>query len=450
MHTENTVNNVTELNTKQKEALEAMLAGRNVFLTGAGGVGKSVVISEFVNTTDREVVLCAPTGIAATHIEGITVHRLIKPPFGPVAKYTKPVEDNEPMQVVNTIIVDEISMLRSDMFWYLSRTIRHYERQRNCKIQLIVVGDFFQLPPVISKTGDGLAFRKIWNETGSGFAFNSFEWKTWDFHVVCLTEQMRQDNEELIQNLNKMRIGDASCIDFFNTRTAREPNDGITLCPTRACAKEINERAMLELLGHGRNYKAIIEGDFQDEMKPTEDNILLKEGARVMTLRNDTSNRYQNGSLGTVVALNHDSVKIAFDNGVTAVVWYESWQNYDYVVSDEGELEKKEIGGFSQLPIMLAYAITIHKSQGQTFNKVNIKPRCFAPGQLYVACSRVKTLEGLYIDGYIREEYIKVSKEVVGFYDEVLDGVDCDDSQEHYLSDDISNIADCAEGKKIA
>ena len=372
MHTENTVNNVTELNTKQKEALEAMLAGRNVFLTGAGGVGKSVVISEFVNTTDREVVLCAPTGIAATHIEGITVHRLIKPQFGPIAKYTKPVEDNEPMQVVNTIIVDEISMLRSDMFWYLSRTIRHYERQRNCKIQLIVVGDFFQLPPVISKTGEGLAFRKIWNETGSGFAFNSFEWKTWDFHVVCLTEQMRQDNEELIQNLNKMRIGDASCIDFFNTRTAGEPNDGITLCPTRACAKEINERAMLELLGHGRNYKAIIEGDFQDEMKPTEDNILLKEGARVMTLRNDTSNRYQNGSLGTVVALNHDSVKIAFDNGVTAVVWYESWQNYDYVVNDEGELEKKEIGEFSQLPIMLAYAITIHSATCSCLKRASV------------------------------------------------------------------------------
>lgn len=404
------------LNAKQQEALDAMLAGENVFLTGEGGTGKSVVVSEFMKVADREVIQCAPTGIAAIHIGGITVHRLIKPPFGPIAGYIKPAAENELMMAVNTIIVDEVSMLRFDLFKYLIKTIRHYEEIRGRRIQLIVVGDFFQLPPVISNRGDGPALRRLWGDIGKGFPFLAYEWNQCNFHSIILTEQMRQKDGEFIDNLNKLRIGDKSCIDFFNRKTAAEPNDGITLCPSRACAKKINDKRMAELGGEIREYESIVEGDFDDELKPACDVIRLKEGARVMTLRNDKEYRYQNGSLGTVQKMNVDSIVITFDNGNTATVGYYDWQNFDYEVNDKEELEKKEIGSFSQIPVQLAYAITIHKSQGQTYAKANIKPECFAEGQMYVALSRVKTLQGLHIDGEIQESYVKVSEEVIDFY----------------------------------
>ena len=404
------------MNEKQSEALDAMLRGENVFLTGEGGTGKSVVIDEFIRRTDRCVVQCAPTGIAAIHIGGITAHKLLKPPYGPIAPYTKPAKDNALMLTVETIIVDEVSMMRFDLFIFLISTIRYYESLRSCRIQLIVVGDMYQLPPVISNRTDGPALRKMWGDFGKGFPFSTKEWDQCKFHTYVLTEQMRQAERDFITNLGKLRVGDSSCIGYFNDRTLKSPNDGVTLCPNRVCARKINERRLAELPGKEKVYGCLVNGEFDIGIRPAADRITLKAGARVMTLRNDRDGRYQNGSFGTATHLYEDSVTIKFDNGNTANVGYCEWQSYDYEVGDLGQLVKKQVGSFSQIPVQLAYAITIHKSQGQTYEKINVQPNCFAEGQLYVAISRVRSIGGLFIDGEIRGSYVKASDEVAEFY----------------------------------
>ena len=406
-----------ELNTMQRLALKAMIEGRNIFLTGAGGTGKSVVISEFVKNTSKSVVLCAPTGVAANHIGGITIFKLLHPPLGPIASYINPAKWNQILMAADVIIVDETSMVRFDLFKYLIRTVRYYEDLRKCRIQLIVVGDMYQLPPVINDKDDGPALKKLFGNIGRGFAFQTKEWYQCRFMPIILTEQMRQADPVFIDNLNRLRVGDDSCIDYLNQGSAPYRNNGITLCPSRNEAKEINERRLAELVGESRTYDAFIEGVFASHTMPTSDSLELKNGARVMALRNDRDGRYQNGSCGTIIEMLSDSVTIRFDNGNTANVGFCTWENYDYTVNEEGKLRQTVIGSFCQLAVQLAYAITIHKSQGQTFNQINVKPECFAEGQLYVALSRVKSLEGLYIDGEIQKHHIKTCSEVKAFYE---------------------------------
>lgn len=240
-----------KLNSDQRAALVAMERGDNVFITGCGGTGKSVVIREFVEKTEKNVVVCAPTGKAAINVGGITVHKLILPPARLVAPYMTPSDDNELMDAADVIVVDEVSMLRIDTFEYLVRTMRASEERTGRSKQLVVIGDMYQLPPVIT-TSDRELIQTYWGDVGEAFAFRSKEWKDCNFTNIVLRKQMRQSDEEYIHNLELLRMGNTACIDFFNNKTSKHRMDAVLIKIASGQALSICTGSVLYVCGQMR------------------------------------------------------------------------------------------------------------------------------------------------------------------------------------------------------
>ena len=433
-----------DLKPDQKRALAALETGKNVFLTGEAGTGKSFVLKEFMRRNrSKNIIVCAFTGIAAINVGGSTIHRVFKAPLGII----KPGEYNsDPPELIvkaDIIVIDEISMCRIDLFEYVIRTIRAAENKRqyfenqeameNGRIprvlepkQIIVVGDFYQLAPVIGQKNE-TAFYTFWNRDTicDGFAFASPLWYELGFKNVVLKEIVRQSGDtEYIQNLNKVRVGDASGISWFNEHISLIPlQDAIYLCGTNAEADSINEQRSIALPGEAKIYRARSSGTVGDGDKMTSDELALKVGMQVMTLINETNRQYQNGSIGKIVALGDDHVDVKFDNGRVASVVYYDWEINGFEVQGE-KIEKVVLGNFKQLPLKIAYAITIHKSQGQTYSRVNISPKCFAPGQLYVALSRAESSKGMSFGHIIELRSLRTNFHVKRFYDELIEDED--------------------------
>ncbi len=426
-----------ELREGQKKALEILESGENVFLTGEAGTGKSYVLNEFLHrNSDKNIIVCAFTGIAAINVGGSTLHRVFKAPIGAI----KPGDYNKnPSDVVvkaDTVIIDEISMCRIDLFEYVIRTIRQAEKERQVvedvnameagripdlirRKQIIVVGDFYQLSPVIGSR-DEAAFYSFWDQDKicDGFAFASPLWDELGFKNVVLKEVIRQSGDlEYIENLNKIRIGDTSGASWFNEHVSRTPQkDAIYLCGTNATANAINDRESDALPGEPVEYVARSSGTVNDGDKMTNDVLSLKVGMQVMTLVNEMNNQYQNGSIGRIVAMFDDHVNIKLNNGKTVSVVRYEWEINGFEVHGK-KIEKIVLGNFKQLPLKVAYAITIHKSQGQTYSNVNILPECFASGQLYVALSRAKSSAGMSFEHIITPGSLRTNPHVKRFYD---------------------------------
>ena len=415
------------LTNDQKNAYECLMSGKNIFLTGGAGTGKSFVLNKFIETMEKQnknVLICAPTGIAAINIKGVTIHRCFQvSPEPQVVRNIKRVP--QVVKESEIIIIDEISMCRIDLFDFVVRTIMKAEEQSFIRKQIIVVGDFFQLPPVTTMN-DRKVLAELYSDYNKGYAFESTNWKDLDFQMIELKEVVRQDNPEFIHQLNKARIGDISCIRYFNQHTKRQIiKDGIILTPTNRDADRINNEKLNEIASPTKIYKSIVVGDVKSNDKPTVDELRLKIGARVMILINDTEmNNYQNGSFGEVIKLDKQSVTVCLDkNRFIMTFGYHEWVIEDYVLTKntdneiaDHQLSKKKVGSFSQIPLKLAYAITMHKSQGQTYDKVNLIPYSFDCGQLYVALSRVKSIEGLCLVNQMRQENLICSQEVKKFY----------------------------------
>ena len=426
----------------QQQAYRLLLSGQNVFLTGEAGTGKSYVLNVFLdemNYEGKEVLVCAPTGIAALNIHGATLHRTFKVPIEPLSPYDRKLKVASTIKKADIIVIDEISMCRFDIFEYVAKSIKLAEQEVQLKEnviarkerreprtfppkQLIVVGDFFQLPPVITDK-DRYVLEKYWGDRmyiGDGFAFQAPMWQEFQFQTVVLNEPVRQKNDlEFVRYLNGVRHGDVSALRWFNNNAAESKLKGIHLCPTNRDAETINKMESAKLQTPSRIYYAESRGVVNASDKPTSDELELKVGMQVMSLINDSEDKYKNGSIGRISQLRYNSVSVIF-NGNEVDISPHMWEVLDYEIkvneAGESKLEKTEIGTFSQLPLKIAYAVTIHKSQGQTYERANINPACFTVGQLYVALSRVGKIGNMHLTSDIKPRHLITSQSVLDFY----------------------------------
>ena len=409
-----------ELTDEQEDAVKKMESGQNVFLTGKAGTGKSYVVREFLRRNrKRNILVCAPTGVAAINIGGATLHRTFGIPIRPLAagEYNRNISDA--VKLADTVIIDEISMCRFDVFEYVMETLSRAETDLNARHkQVIVVGDFFQLEPVLTKKDmEVLYASRNQEDYPDGFAFHSPYWDYAGFEPVMLKNVMRQAGDsEFTKNLNRIRMGDAAAVAWFNGHAAaEEPENAITLCGTNDRADEINQKKAELIPGQEIVYQASVEGEVKKGDKLTTDELSLKVGMQVMTLVNDSGNAYQNGSIGTITGLYEGGIKVLFENGEESLINQFDWEIVSYEVIND-KPERIVVGHFRQIPVKIAYAITVHKSQGQTYDKVNISPDFFANGQLYVALSRARSIDGIHLDSPIRPRDLKTSKAVKELY----------------------------------
>ena len=443
-----------QLTDEQKSALDAMMAGRNVFLTGEAGTGKSTGLKEFRKRCDRACAVLAPTGVAAINVGGATIHSFFMLKPGLMNEDT--LDDigsgkkRAVIRATKTIVIDEVSMVRSDVFAAVDIRLRSLARGGNRDKpfggkQIILVGDFFQLPPVVKTETEREYLKK---ELGGDYAFQTDLWDRANFRCVFLKTVHRQKTDtRFLSVLNNIRNGDLdarsiadaddqmlSAVEMLN-RHCRDkgemPCQPVSLCTTNREAHAINAMARARLKESGAKFNAVVTGKFPESDYPTEAQLELMPGARVMLLCNkrlpDGQFEYVNGDMGMVTSLSGSDltpwVKIKLDRGSEVNVSCNEWKNYTYVleedrISRKKMLRQKEVGKFVQLPVRLAYAITIHKSQGLSLDYVDLRlgSGCFTHGQLYTALSRCRTLEGLRLDRTVMKDDLILDEAVVSFY----------------------------------
>ena len=396
------------------------------FVTGKAGAGKSVVLRYFVANTKKAVAVVAPTGIAAINVHGQTIHSL----FG-MAPTVQDVHNEEQLRMgekrihllssLDTLIIDEASMIRADTMDMIDAKFRRAKKNNapfgGC--QVVLFGDLYQLPPVVGKSEEVKAF--LYNRYSSMFFFAAPCIKNCNMSIIELNEVHRQKDPNFVDMLNKIRLGHCShsIIESLNTRVSNTfPNQCITLVATNEAAKIINNEELSKLTSSPCYYEAAVEGDYDDGDMPTDRNLMLKVGAQVIMLKNDSEKRWVNGTVGTITELADDYVKVKIKD-FSYSVDKETWTKYKYILDEQtGKLDKEAVGTFTQYPLKLAYAITIHKSQGQTYDHVIIDyslGRAFADGQTYVALSRCKSFTTTYLKTAMVPNDIKASQEVIHF-----------------------------------
>jgi len=396
---------------------------RNVFLTGRAGTGKTTLLRQLIfNALDKAVVL-APTGLAAVNVGGQTIHSFFNfPPRLLDAGDARKIRNQRVVRAIETMVIDEVSMVRADMMQAIDNTLRlnRASRQPFGGVRMILSGDLHQLPPVV-----GSDVEHILEESyGGAWFFKAPGFQAAQFRLAALKRIFRQEDESFIRILNGLRNARLAPEDVELLRTrvsSRSPAEAsithVVLTPNNAAAWRINQLRLAELEGPARNYTATLEGNFEAKAFPTEEVLELKAGARVMMIRNDPSGRWVNGSLGVVQGLGESDayVKIA---GETHRVAQQAWEKfrYDFDAASKS-VSRSVVGSFKQLPLRLAYATTIHKSQGMTLDKVYIDfdRGMFAHGQAYVAFSRCRSLEGLELSRELRPRDIIIDRTAFDF-----------------------------------
>lgn len=361
----------------QKKAFDLVKEGKNVYLTGLAGTGKSYIVEriiEWAQTSGLNVITCAPTGIAALNVGGSTVHRVLCiRPGRTLEKDPHPfVPTDSPLPDCDLLILDEVSMFRMDLFDYLSAVLKIAGKIRKQKgkglCQLLVVGDFCQLPPVITNEERRFLEEKYGYDVGEAFAFQSSEWAFWNFEEVELCEAIRQRDAHFVAALNACRFGDKNGARWIEQHALVNPlPDSIILCSTNAQARDENMQRLNALKDEEMTFVAHVTGEVLKSDMPTDEELSLKPGARVMALVNNSEDTFMNGALGTVINCDGPGALVRFDGIEATFVQSFEWKITKPVLIN-GRIEKEVVGTFEQIPLKLAWAITIHKSQGQTFD----------------------------------------------------------------------------------
>lgn len=409
------------LHTEQKIALHAAFSGINMLVTGGGGVGKSHWI-KILSRLAPSLVITASTGAAATKIDGITIDRMMG--FGsyfitPEEAAMASKQIREKFDAVDAILIDEASMLRIDKFENLNTRLQSIKKNKKPfgGLQLIIVADFCQLQPVIGKdTLERNAFNKRYR--GKLYAFESDVYKEANIIPFVLTKYTRQDNVVEQNLLKKVRIGHdiPNVIEKINAMAKGTPsNESTYLCPTNEIADKINEQRYSELQGKEYYFYAEKEGDPPSTI--VNNTIKLKIGARVLICANNSEGGYSNGDQGVVSRIGSDDIDVILDSGRTVVVTAHKWKSYDINSELKTKGDKESVGFFKQIPIRLAYGITIHKSQGMTLNNVvfELSGRLFSPFMAYVALSRVVSFDNLHLTRPLVPGDIKINVKAVNF-----------------------------------
>lgn len=406
----------------------------HIFVTGPAGTGKTTLLHEFLHHTNKAVVVAAPTGVAALAIGGQTLHSLLRLPLGIVGTRELgfcPKPTLQLLRAVDTLVIDEVSMVSADVMDAIDRRMRQAKGRRGVPFggaQMLMFGDLYQLAPVVS----GQAETEFYADNyASPWFFDAKVWAETTLRTITLETIHRQADpvfQEVLQALRRGHI-EPEMGRMLNDVGARVPDDPdlITLATTNNTVRAINSQRLATLSGKAQVAVAEVDGDFPSGQFPADEELQLKVGARVMFLRNDTQSpdgsRWVNGSVGTVADI-ADTVSVELDDGDTVEVEPVTWEKirYDY---DPGtkEISHEVVAEFTQFPLRLAWAVTIHKAQGKTLDRalIDLGPRAFAAGQTYVALSRLTSLDGLYLKRPLRPSDIIVDPDVVRFFESTWD-----------------------------
>ena len=417
---------------------------RNIFLTGKAGTGKTTFLNNFVKKTHKKHIVVAPTGIAAINAGGVTIHSMFGFPLRTFIPTLDRIDGNLAMNIqdlmqhfryrkdklkllreVEIIIIDEVSMLRADVLDMMDFSLRHIRRNPNKfgGVQMLFIGDLYQLPPVVRDENEYI-MKKYYQ---SPFFFDAFALKETNLLTIELTEVFRQKDEEFLEILNEIRDGNLSKEHYEKLHERYIPDfepkeeSYVYLSSHNKISDDINAKKLNELGGKSYFYKANVVGDFRDNQFPNEETLELKIGAQIMFIRNDATQekKYFNGKLAEVVDLDEDEIWVRIDgDDEDYKLKKEIWEQKKYTLDTEKNIKEEVLGSFEQYPIRLAWAVTIHKSQGLTFDRLMIDAgKSFASGQVYVALSRCRTLEGIVLKSRISSDVIFSDKRVAQFQD---------------------------------
>ena len=385
--------------------------GRSIFLTGKAGTGKTTFLRYVRENSTKRMVVVAPTGVAAINAGGVTVHSFFQLPLSPFvpnasikSRFDFSKEKKKIIRTIDMLVIDEISMVRSDLLDAIDATLRRLRADSRPfgGVQLLMIGDLQQLTPVVTPEDEHI----LRGHYDTPYFFGSRALQLVDYVTIQLEQVYRQQDGLFLDILNRIRDGRATDDDLqvLNARTLTTANTKgyIRLTSHNNLANNYNQTQLDRLKARSFAFDARIEGTFPEYAYPTDLSLTLKVGAQVMFVKNDTSaeHRYYNGRIGHVVELTDSSVSVLCEGDAEAIeVEPQTWENARYTLNAETkEIETEVQGTFIQLPLRLAWAITIHKSQGLTFERVIVDAnRSFAPGQVYVALSRCTSLEGLYL-----------------------------------------------------
>lgn len=419
---------------------------RHIFLTGKAGTGKTTFLKYIVANSHKKIVVAAPTGIAAINAEGVTLHSLLQLPFGAfIPERIQPPNVNAQITTlfnlfsnlrfnaskrnlineIELLIIDEVSMLRADLLDCIDHMLRFLRKRKHEPfggLQMLFIGDLLQLPPVVKDN----EWQVLSNYYASSYFFEAHALKDNPPINVELDKVYRQSDQRFIDILNRFRENQQTPDDIAAlNQHYREDYHSLSsqgyihLTTHNRKADEINATRLAELTTKPQTYRAKIQGEYPDNLFATSDSMILKEGAQVMFIKNDPSGEGQffNGKIGHITRLESNDIRVTFEDGQEVQVPFYTWENKRYTLNKEtNEIDEKVLGSFEQYPLKLAWAVTVHKSQGLTFEKAILDlTDAFAQGQVYVALSRLTALDGLVLSSKIPESNFDLSDSMKDF-----------------------------------